>query len=186
MECLVYGSEVFGGILMGTTCAFGFPKLGAFQSPICPQEIMLFVSCFTFCFCLLLFDFHFLYLFFFLFEFVFLLRFLGPLLLFRCFSANQHHGWVSPFPLLPALWQKCSMLVNFGLTSTQCQELMKVMLWYRYHRSCCLKFVKHVYGGCCCSYYSSVLGFFFSLCSGWVSSLLADMLLFCCLYLKYL
>jgi hypothetical protein len=64
MECLVYGCEVFGGILMCTTCAFSFPKLGAFQSPICPQEIMLFVSCFIFCFCLI-------FIFFFLFEFVF-------------------------------------------------------------------------------------------------------------------
>jgi hypothetical protein len=93
---------------------------------------------------------------------------------------------VSPFPLLPALWQKCSMLVNFGLTSTQCQELMKGMLWCWYHRSCCLKFVKHVYGGHCCSYYSSVLGFFFSLCSGWVSSLLADLLLICCCFVVYI
>lgn len=64
MECLVYGCEVFGGILMCTTCAFSFPKLGAFQSPICPQEIMPFVSCFIFCFCLI-------FIFFFLFEFVF-------------------------------------------------------------------------------------------------------------------
>jgi len=46
----MYGSEVFGGILMGTTCAFSFPNLGAFQSPICPQEIMLLVSCFIFSF----------------------------------------------------------------------------------------------------------------------------------------
>lgn len=56
MECLVYGCEVFGGILMCTTCAFSFPKLGAFQSPICPQEIMLLflVSFFAFVFHFLL------------------------------------------------------------------------------------------------------------------------------------
>jgi hypothetical protein len=77
MECLVYGCEVFGGILMCTTCAFSFPKLGAFQSPICPQEIMLFVSCFIFCFC---FSFSSFFL-----SLSFLLWFLGPLLLFRCF-----------------------------------------------------------------------------------------------------
>jgi hypothetical protein len=126
---------------MGTTCAFSFPKLGAFQSPIFPQEIMLFVSCFIFCFCL--------FFIFFIFSsfFLSLSFFSGFLVLFFSLDVFELTSIMAECPHSHYCQDcdrnaVCSLI--FALTSSLCQELMKGMLWCQYHGSCCLKFVKHV------------------------------------------